>query len=163
MKVDTKKLTIAAMLISIGVVLGNIVYIPVGVSKCFPIQHTINILSAILMGPFYSTGIAFSISLLRNMLGTGSLLAFPGSMIGAFLAGILYKETKNKYITALGEIVGTGIIGGLIAFPIAKYIMGKEIAALFFVYPFLLSTVGGTIIGLAILKAISSIKTKEAL
>lgn len=158
---DTKKLTISAMLISIGVVLGNIIYIPVGVSKCFPMQHTINVLSAILMGPFYSTGIAFLISLLRNMLGTGSLLAFPGSMIGAFLAGILYSRTKNKYIAALGEIVGTGVIGGLMAFPIAKYIMGKEIAALFFVYPFLLSTVGGTIIGLVILKAIISIKNTK--
>lgn len=158
---DTKKLTLSAMLISIGVILGNIIYIPIGVSKCFPIQHAINLISAVLMGPFFSTGIAFVISLLRNILGTGSLLAFPGSMVGAFLAGVIYYRTKNKYITAMGEIVGTGIIGGLIAVPIAKHIMGKEIGALFFVYPFLLSTVTGTIIGLVALKAMSSIKNTK--
>lgn len=41
---NTKKLTLAAMFISLGVVLGNLIYIPVGVSKCFPVQHTVNIL-----------------------------------------------------------------------------------------------------------------------
>lgn len=33
-----KKLTMAAMFVAIGVILGNIIYIPVGVSKCFPMQ-----------------------------------------------------------------------------------------------------------------------------
>lgn len=150
----TKNITFSAMLIAIGVLLGNILYIPIGVSKCFFVQHTINIISAITLGPFYSVGIAFIISLLRNILGTGSLLAFPGSMIGAFLAGVLYKYTKNKYIGAFGEIFGTGILGGIVSFPIAKFIMGNEVGGLFFIYPFLLSTVGGTIVGLMLMKAI---------
>lgn len=155
---DTRKLTISAMFISIGVVLGNLVYIPVGVSKCFPIQHTINLLSAIILGPFYSTTVAFLISLIRNLIGTGSFLAFPGSMIGAFLAGVIYKKTKNSYGAAIGEIFGTGVLGGLTAFPIAKYIMGKEVIAFFFVYPFLLSTIGGSIIGLILIKIFNSMK-----
>ena len=46
----TKKLTMAAMFVAIGVVLGNIIYIPVGVSKCFPIQHAINVLAATILG-----------------------------------------------------------------------------------------------------------------
>lgn len=140
------------MFISLGVALGNIIYIPIGVSKCFPIQHTINILSAIVLGPLYSTVVAFLISLLRNVLGTGSILAFPGSIIGAFLAGILFKRTSNSYIAAMGEILGTGILGGIFAYPIARYIMGKDVFVFFFVYPFILSTLGGTIIGLIILK-----------
>lgn len=152
MKINkTKKLTIASMLIAIGVVLGNLIYIPVGVSKCFPIQHTINVFSAVILGPLYSVAIAFSISLIRNILGTGSLLAFPGSMIGALLAGVFYKRTKNKYFSAIGEVLGTGVIGGLVAFPVAKFIMGKEIAAFFFVYPFILSSLGGSIIALALI------------
>lgn len=150
---NTKKLTISAMFISLGVVLGNLIYIPVGISRCFPMQHTINILSAIMLGPFYSTSIAFLISLIRNILGTGSLLAFPGSMIGAFLAGIIYKKMKSNYLAAISEVFGTGILGGLAAFPIAKYIMGKEVLAFFFVYPFILSTLGGAIVALALLKA----------
>ena len=148
---NTKKLTLAAMFISLGVILGNFIYIPVGISKCFPVQHTINVLSAVLLGPGFSLSIAFSISLLRNILGTGSLLAFPGSMIGALLAGLLYKRFKNKYLAVGGEIIGTGILGGLLAFPISKYIMGNELVAFFFVYPFLLSTIGGSIIALFML------------
>lgn len=156
---NTRKLTIAAMFISLGVVLGHFIYIPVGVSKCFPVQHTINILSAVLLGPGFSVIIAFLISLLRNMLGTGSLLAFPGSMIGAFLAGLLYKRFKNQYLAIGGEIIGTGILGGLLAFPISKYILGNEVLAFFFIYPFLLSTIGGGVIAFFMLKMIEKIKT----
>ena len=154
----SRKLTISAMFVSLGVVLGNIIYIPVGVSKCFPMQHTINILSAITLGPVYSIIIAFLISLIRNILGVGSLLAFPGSMIGACLAGIIYKKTKINYLAAIGEVFGTGILGGLAAFPIAKYILGKEILAYFFVYPFILSSAGGAIIALILMKTLEKVK-----
>lgn len=58
----SKKLTISAMFISLGVILGNLIYIPVGIAKCFPIQHAINILSAIFLGPGFSITIAFLIS-----------------------------------------------------------------------------------------------------
>lgn len=143
----TKKLTLSALFIALGVIAGHVIYIPIGVSKCFPVQHTINLLSAVLLGPWYAVGNAFIISLFRNILGTGSLLAFPGSMIGAFLAGILYRKFKNKISALIGEVFGTGILGGLIAFPIAKLILGKDVAALFFVIPFLISTLGGSIIG----------------
>lgn len=148
----TKRLTMAAMFVAIGVILGNVVYIPVGVSKCFPIQHAINVMSAVILGPGYGVLIAFVISLLRNILGTGSLLAFPGSMIGALLAGLAYKYTKNKYITSIAEVFGTGVLGGLVAFPVAKYFMGKEVAIFFFVYPFILSSIGGSLIAIIILK-----------
>jgi len=54
----------------------------------------------------------------------------------------------------VGEIIGTGILGGLLAFPIANLIMGKKVGALFFVAPFLISTIGGSLIALVILKVI---------
>jgi energy coupling factor transporter S component ThiW len=141
----TKKLTMSAMLVAIGTITGHLIYIPVGVSKMFPVQHTINVLSAILLGPWYAVLNAFSISLLRNLFGTGSLLAFPGSMIGAFLAGYLYNKTKSKPYAAGGEIVGTGILGALAAYPIVTLLLGQEVAAFFYVIPFLVSTLGGSI------------------
>jgi energy coupling factor transporter S component ThiW len=150
----TKKITISSLLIAIGVISGNIIFIPVGAAKCFPMQHTINILAAVILGPGYGVAIAFCISLLRNILGTGSLLAFPGSMIGAFLAGILYRKTQKTLFAIAGEILGTGILGGLLAFPIANLIMGKKIGALFFVTPFLISTIGGSLIAYIILKVL---------
>lgn len=154
----TKKLTYSAILTAIGVVMGNIIFIPVGVSKCFPIQHLINVLAAVLLGPFYGVAIAFCISLTRNIMGTGTLLAFPGSMIGAFLAGMMYKHTRKDYLTVLAEIFGTGVIGGIIAYPIAAYVLGKQVALLFYVVPFLISTTGGSLIAYILLKVMRASK-----
>jgi energy coupling factor transporter S component ThiW len=56
-------------------------------------------------------------------------------------------------LAIIGEIFGTGILGGLLAFPIAYFVMGKNIAALFFVTPFLISTIGGSIIAYLLIKA----------
>lgn len=143
---DIRKLTFTALFIAIGVFSAHLVYIPIGIAKCFPIQHAINVLLAVLMGTRYSISAAFSISLLRNILGTGSLLAFPGSMLGAALAGILYKRTNHIAGAIIGEVVGTGILGSFVAYPIAKYIIGSQVGALFFVVPFLVSTTGGSLI-----------------
>ena len=92
---ETRKLTFTALFIAVGVLSAHLVYIPVGVAKCCPVQHAINVLLAVLLGTRYSVGAAFGVSVLRNILGTGSLLAFPGSMIGAALAGILYARTRS--------------------------------------------------------------------
>lgn len=143
---NIRKLTFTALFIAIGVLSAHLVYIPVGVAKCFPVQHAINVLLAVVLGTRYSTGAAFTISLLRNLLGTGSILAFPGSMIGAALAGILYKRTGHILGAVAGEIIGTGLIGGLIAFPIAKFLLGTPVGAFFFIIPFLISTTGGSLI-----------------
>jgi energy coupling factor transporter S component ThiW len=154
----TKKITMSSLLIAIGVAAGNVIFIPVGVSKCFPVQHTINVLAAVTLGPGYGVATAFCISLLRNILGTGSLLAFPGSMIGAFLASYLYKKTNKDFAAAAGEIFGTGIIGGMLAFPVAKFIMGKNVGAFAFVVPFLLSTIAGSVIAYILIKLLGASK-----
>jgi energy coupling factor transporter S component ThiW len=153
-----KKITYAASLIAIGVVAGNIIFIPVGASKCFPIQHVINVLVAVTLGPSYGVAVAFCISLIRNIFGTGTLLAFPGSMIGAFIAGILYKYTKKDWLAVVGEVFGTGIIGGLVAYPVATLILGKHAAIFFYVVPFLISTIGGSIIAYMLIKALEKSK-----
>lgn len=152
----TKKMTTSALLIALGVIAGNLIFIPVGASKCFPVQHTINVLVAVFLGPWYGVAIAFCISLLRNILGTGSLLAFPGSMIGALISGFVFLKTKKTIAAAAGEVIGTGFIGGLAAFPIAKLLMGKDVAATFFILPFLLSTLGGSILAVAVVKGLTA-------
>ncbi|WHE06001.1 energy coupling factor transporter S component ThiW [Thermoanaerobacterium thermosaccharolyticum] len=155
---NIKKITYSAMLIAIGVVFANFIFFPVGVSKTTPIQHIINVISAVTLGPGYAVLIAFSISIIRNIIGTGTLLAFPGSMIGALFAGLLYKMTSKKIFAVLGEVFGTGIVGGLVAFPIAKYIIGKDVGAFFFVTPFLINTVTGSIIAFIILEILDRTK-----
>ena len=106
----------------------------------------VNVLSAVFLGPWYGVGIAFCTSLIRNLLGTGTLLAFPGSMVGALCCGLVYKYAGKLSLTYVAEVIGTGIIGGLLAYPVAAFIMGKEVALFVYVVPFLVSTIGGTII-----------------
>ena len=155
---DVKKLCIAALLTAVAVV-GSFVNIPMFGSKCSPVQHMVNILCAVLLGPYYGVISAFAASLLRNLLGLGSVLAFPGSMIGALLCGIMYHKTRNVPLTLAAEVCGTGILGGLAAWPVAIFFMGKEAGSLaFYTYvgPFLLSTVGGAILSAVIIGALSS-------
>lgn len=141
-----KKLTITAIFVALGVLSAHLIYIPAGAAKCFPVQHAINVLLAVLLGARYSTAAAFGTALLRNLLGTGSIFAFPGSIFGAALAGILYQRTKSIYGAVFGEIIGTGIIGALAAYPMAKFLLGSEAGAFFFVGPFFISTFGGSLI-----------------
>lgn len=147
------KLTLAALLVAIGTLSAHLIYIPAGVSKCFPVQHAINLLGAVLLGPGYATAVAFVISCLRNMFGTGSLLAFPGSMIGALLAGLCYSRLRTVKAAMAGEVFGTGILGGLVAWLFAKTFLGSTAVAWFFIPPFLISTIGGSIIAGLIIKS----------
>ncbi len=150
-KICIKKLVISGMLAALTVALSGF-SIPVGASKCFPIQHLVNVLAGVFLGPFYGVSMAFCTSLIRNIIGTGSLLAFPGSMVGAFLSAYLFQRTGKFFLTYLGEVIGTGLIGAILCYPIAVLIMGKEVAVFFFVVPFLMSTVSGTILAVLLIE-----------
>lgn len=144
-KTNVKKLTLTAVFIAISVI-GSLFSFPVFGSKCAPVQHLMNIMGAVFLGPGYALAAAFASSVIRNLLGLGTLLAFPGSMCGALLAGILYRYTKKLPWAYIGEVFGTSVIGGLLAYPVAKLVLGLDVAAFAFVVPFLISTCGGTVI-----------------
>ena len=125
---NTKKLAVAAVFCAVAVA-GSLFSFPVFGSKCSPVQHMVNILCAVLLGPGYGLGAAFAAALIRNLLGLGSLMAFPGSMFGALICGLVYQKTQN--------------------IPVAVFLMGKSAAGLAFyayVIPFLVSTAGGAVI-----------------
>ena len=155
--VNVKKLALAGILVAVGIVCSPF-SIPVGASKCAPVQHFINILGGVFLGPGYAVGMAFVTSLLRNLMGTGTLLAFPGSMCGAFLCGMLYKYGKHLPLAYLGELFGTSVIGGILSYPIATLIMGSESAVFGFVIPFFVSSFGGTIIAAVLVTAMKKMK-----
>ena len=121
----TKKLCVAGVFVAVAVV-GSLFGVPVFGSKCAPIQHMVNILCAVMLGPFYGVGVAFCASLIRNLLGLGSLMAFPGSMLGALLCGLAFWKSRNIPLTLIAEVFGTGILGGLCAYPIALALMGMQ-------------------------------------
>ena len=147
-KTNTKKLAIAGMFCAVAVV-GSLFSFPIFGSKCSPVQHMVNILCAVLLGPGYSLGAAFGAALIRNLLGLGSLMAFPGSMFGALICGLVFKKTKNIFGTLIGEVFGTAILGGLCAYPIGIFMMGQNatnIAFYAYVIPFFISTAVGAVI-----------------
>ena len=147
---NTKKIAITAMMAAIAVV-GSTFSFPIFGSKCAPVQHMVNVLCAVFLGPWYGLAAAFIASVIRNLLGLGTLLAFPGSMCGALLSGLLYRKFQTLPAAYAGEVFGTAVIGGILAFPIARLVMGNAGAALFtFVVPFLVSTAGGTAIAAVI-------------
>ncbi len=164
---SVKKLALAAVLTAVAVV-GSLFSFPVFGSRCSPVQHMVNLLCAVLLGPWYGVASAFVASLLRNLFGMGSLLAFPGSMCGALLCGLAYKKSENLPLTLLAEIFGTGVIGGLLAYPIAVAFMGKvagELAFYAYVVPFLVSTAGGSALAgllIAALKKTGALHSAQA-
>ena len=162
------RLTVAAILCAVAVV-GSTFSFSIFGSKCAPIQHMVNVLCGILLSPWYGLGAAFLASLLRNLMGLGSLLAFPGSMCGALLCGWMYRRSKKILYAVIGEVIGTGIIGGLLAYPIAVLFMGvsaAQVAFYAYIVPFLVSTAvgslaaGGLIFALEKNKALSEIRKK---
>ena len=150
----TKRLTLAAILTAVAVV-GSILSFPMLGSRCAPVQHMVNVFCAVLLGWRYGVGSAVVASVLRNLFGLGSLLAFPGSMCGAFLSGVVYSRTKNIWLTVAAEAFGTGIIGGLAAYPTAILFMGKvagDVAFYVYVVPFLISTICGAFLAGLVVK-----------
>lgn len=151
--IDTRTVARAVILVALGVALSPFTSIPIGVARINPTQHLVNVVAAVLLGPWWATAVALIIAVLRNVLGTGTLLAFPGGMIGAFLAGLLYRSTRNLYVSALGEIVGTGLFGAVAsALIVAPVFMEKSMALGALVIAFSGSTITGSIAGVLALK-----------
>lgn len=146
---DTRKVAYAVVLVAIGVALAPYTSFPIGIAKVNPTQHFVNMLAAVLLGPWWAVVAAAVIAVIRNVLGLGTLLAFPGGMIGAFLAGLLYRQTRNIYAAAGGEIIGTGLIAPVVsAFVVAPFLMGRIIPLFALVPSFLASTIAGAVLGI---------------
>jgi energy coupling factor transporter S component ThiW len=144
---ETRKVAYAVVLTALAVVLSPF-FIPVGPVKAFPVQSMINVLAGVILGPWYALAVAVAASIIRNATGTGTLFAFPGSMIGAFLVGYAYVFTRNIYVAALGEIVGTGFIAAFVStLLVAPALMNRAMDATALVIPFLAAAVSGSIIG----------------
>lgn len=153
MNTKVKKLAAAGLLCAVAVV-GSLITFPVLGSKCAPVQHMVNIICAVLLGPVYGVGVAFTASLLRNLLALGTVMAFPGSMFGALLCGIAYRKTGKIWLTLTAEVAGTSILGGLCAYPVAILIGGQNAGEIMFysyIFPFFISTAAGALLSAVII------------
>lgn len=143
-KSNLLKLVVLAMLVALGVVISPLLRIE---GMC-PMAHFINIVCAVLLGPWYALLCAAMIGILRMVLMGIPPLALTGAVFGAVLSGMLYRITNGKLIFAvLGEIIGTGIIGAIVSYPVMTLLYGKTgLTWLFYVPLFVSGTlIGGTI------------------
>jgi len=162
--IETKKLAQATILTALAVALSPI-FFPVGPTKCLPWQHMVNVLAGILLGPLYAVVVATVAGVLRNLLGTGTIFAFPGGIPGALIVGLVHKFLQKAAprwsdLAAFTEPIGTGLIGAalsaLIVAPIALgYGVIKTVMPLTgFIIAFSVSSIAGTILGFLALIAL---------
>ena len=138
------KMVFMAMLIGIGVVISPILRIE---GMC-PMAHLINIVAAVLLGPVEAFTCAFIIGVIRMAIMGIPPIALTGAIFGATLSGILYRISKGKLICAvIGEVIGTGIIGAIVSYPVMELLWGKSgLTCMFYVPSFIMGTlIGGTI------------------
>ena len=151
----TRRTAYAVVLVAIGVALAPYTSFPIGIAKINPTQHFVNVLGAVLLGPWWAVLIAAVIGAIRNFMGMGTLLAFPGGMIGAFLAGFAYRYVKRLDLMAAGEMVGTGLIAPVVsALVVAPFLMDKSIPLFALMPSFIGSTVIGALLGVMAIKVL---------
>ena len=156
-----RKLALAAVLGGVAVALAG-VYIPIGPTKAYPVQHMVNVIAGVLLGPLWAGGLALVIGLVRMSLGLGTIYAIPGGIPGAVLVGVvakvLMKRGRNPILAALAEPFGTAVVGFLLALFVFAPLVGdyeKWLAALAPIWlVWLASTLIGTALGAAALKVL---------
>lgn len=138
------KMITLSMLIALGVVISPILRVE---GMC-PMAHFINIICSVFLGPWYSLLCATLIGIIRMITMGIPPIALTGAIFGAFLSGVFYRASKGRIIFAvLGEIIGTGIIGAILSYPVMTFFWGKEgLSWLFYVPSFICGTlIGGSI------------------
>lgn len=142
------KEVVLAMLVAVGVVISPILRVE---GMC-PMAHLINIVCAVLLGPWQSLLCAALIGVIRMLFLGIPPLALTGAVFGAVLSGVFYRLSGGKILAAcVGEVLGTGVIGAIVSYPVMTLLWNGTGAynhlTLFFYVP---SFLGGTLIGGAV-------------
>ena len=143
----TKKMVWAAMMACLSFVLNTFVYFP----AMAPFQHFVNVVAAAFLGPWYAFLAAFICGAMRMMSGR-TIQAIVGAIFGPILGGLLYKKTKNLFLLAVGEVIGTAIIGAIAVYPLMWIFYNLEAVNWYYYIPFYTpSAIVGAIMGIAVL------------
>lgn len=144
---STRKMVLTAMLACLAFVLNTCVYFP----SMAPFQHFVDVVAAVLLGPWYACAAAFLCGIMRMMTGR-TIQAVVGAIFGPILGGLLYRKFKNFWVVVIGETVGTGLLGAMTAYPLMKAFYGLDAQSPFYYIPFYTpSAVVGALMGVAVL------------
>lgn len=125
-----KRLIFLSLMIALDVVLSPLFRI----EGMAPMSSVMNVIGVTLMGPFYGTVMALVTGILRMLLLGIPPLALTGAVFGALLAGLGYKWTNHVYGAVVGEVIGTGIIGSLLSYPVMVWFTGSANSMYWFIY-----------------------------
>lgn len=146
-KLSTRKMVTAGMLACLAFVLNTFVYFP----AMAPFQHFVNVVAAVVLGHWYGCVAALVCGLLR-MLSGRTIQAVVGAIFGPILGGVLYKKFHNVWLVLVGEVIGTGIIGALAAYPLMTIFYDLEEVAWYYYVPFYTpSAIVGALMGVAVI------------
>ena len=142
----TRKLVLTALLACLSFVLCTFVYFP----AMAPFQHFVDVIAAVLLGPWYGFAAALLCGILR-MLSGRTIQAVTGAIFGPILGGLLYRKTKNVWLVWVGEVVGTGFCGAMASYPLMRLFYGLDAQSPFYYIPFYTpSAMVGGAMGLAV-------------
>lgn len=144
---STRKMVLTGLLACLAFVLNTFVYFP----AMAPFQHFVDVIAAVFLGPWYACAAAFLCGVMRMMSGR-TIQAVAGAIFGPIFGGLLYQKTKNIWLVAVGEVIGTGIFGALTAYPLMKWFYGLDAQQWYYYVPFYTpSAVVGALMGVAVL------------
>ena len=129
--ISVRKLVLTAMFACLGYVLSTFVYFP----SMAPFQHFVNVLAAVFVGPWYGFAAALLTGLMRMASGR-TIQAVVGAVFGAFLSGLLYRKTQKLWAALVGEVIGTGFISAMVAYPLMRLFYGLPQHSPFYYIPF---------------------------
>jgi len=155
-----RRLVQAAMFAAIATALSYL-SVPVGPTRVFPFQATVNAVAGVLLGPWYAAGAALVTACLRNSLHTGTVFAFPGSVFGALTVGYGYRLWKND-AAAFFEPIGTALIGATVAWWLFQGFIGSHRTLVWFVGAFAIPSVTGCVLGYLVLRALRRVRAVDA-
>lgn len=144
-----RKMALAGVLTALSFATSSVVVLP----NMAPFQHFFNVITAVLLGPWYAIAVAFLTGSLRMILAGRPILAIVGAVIGAGLAGFLYRWTGKYSAAVIGEVIGTGVISAIVAVPLMKVLYHAHVPSLFFYIPFFMpAATFGAVLGYLFLK-----------
>jgi energy coupling factor transporter S component ThiW len=142
------RLTVSALLVAVDVVA---VASPLfRIEGMAPMSSVINVVIGVLVNPLYALIITAMTGVIRMLVLGIPPLALTGAVFGGVLASLFYKFGGQKvWLSWLGEIIGTGVIGSVLSYPVMILFTGTKNGLYWFLYTprFLFATLIGGFIG----------------